>query len=80
MQGFNQGPYPGEDALIAELSNACLSQFGADVGADYEGSVLEIAPVLASQERWENGYRDGYCALFEVDYAKLTGTAYQSGW
>lgn len=77
---FAEGPYPGEDALVAEMNNACLSVFEGYVGRDYETSSLNFSGPWPGQELWESGDRTAECLLYDVDFAPLTGSAYQSGW
>ena len=77
---FADGPYPGDEALSAEMQSACLSQFDIYVGSEYEVSALDITGLWPEQEGWEAGDRSGVCLLYAMDFSKLTGTAYQSGW
>lgn len=77
---FPAGPYPGDDAVVDELSTVCRGEFEGYVGLDYEASALNFWSLWPTQGFWESGNRTGECALFDVDSNKLTGSAYQSGW
>ena len=77
---FAPGPYPGDDAAADELERACLSEFDGFVGRDYESSALEVYTVFPDQRSWEADERSGECLVYAVDFTKLTGSAYQSGW
>ena len=77
---FPAGPYPGDDAVVDELSDVCRGEFEGYVGLDYEASALSFWSLWPTRGFWESGNRTGECALFDVDSNKLTGSAYQSGW
>ena len=77
---YAEGPYPGEDAVVSEMDNACLGAFEGYVGRDYETSSLDFGGIWPEQDLWESGDRTADCLLYEVDLALLTGSAYQSGW
>lgn len=77
---FAEGPYPGEDTLVDEISTLCLTEFEGYVARDYETSILDVTAVWPNQDLWESGARTSLCLLFEVDLNLLTGSAYQSGW
>lgn len=77
---YAAGPYPGSDAAASELESVCLGQFTAFVGRDYETSTLGIYTLHPDQSSWEADQRTGECMVYDFDYNKLTGSAYQSGW
>jgi len=77
---FPEGPYPGDEAIEAEISNACISAFEPYVGRDYETSALDYVYTFPYEEVWNSGYRAGECLLFHVEGTPLTGSAHQSGW
>ncbi|MGB9358441.1 MAG: trypsin-like peptidase domain-containing protein [Acidimicrobiia bacterium] len=80
VHDFGDAAYPGEDAVIGELRNLCLSEFEGYVGRDYETSVLEYTGSWPDETLWNSGYRNARCLVYEMDLNKLTGSAYQSGW
>ena len=77
---FPEGPYPGDEAIEAEISNACISAFEPYVGRDYETSALDYVYTFPYEDVWNSGYRAGECLLFHVEGTPLTGSAHQSGW
>ena len=77
---FPTGPYPGDDTVIDDLKAVCRNRFEGYVDRDYESSALDTWSVWPGQGLWESGNRIGECLLFSFDGAKLTGSAYLSGW
>ena len=77
---YPEGPYPGEEAIDADVSNACLASFEPYVGRDYESSALDYVYFWPYEDRWNAGLRFGVCFVFDVEGTPLTGSAYQSGW
>ena len=77
---YDEVPYPGEDALVTDLTDVCFGQFEGYVARDYETSILDFTGAWPDQTLWESGYRTAFCLLYEVDLNLLTGSAYQSGW
>jgi len=77
---FPEGPFPGEEAVHAEMANTCLLAFEPYVGRDYESSALDVFPTWPTEGLWASGDRSGECLLYEVDQSPLVGSAYQSGW
>jgi hypothetical protein len=72
--------YPGEDALATELDTACYDSFAGYVGVDYLDSALMYFYFYPLAEAWQSGDRYGLCMLYDMNYEKLVGSAYQSGW
>ena len=77
---YPEGPYPGDEAIEADISDACFAAFEPYVGRDYESSALDYVYFWPYEDRWNAGLRFGVCFVFDVDAAPLTGSAYQSGW
>ena len=77
---YPEGPYPGEEAIEADVSNVCLAAFEPYVGRDYESSALEYVYFWPYEDRWNAELRFGVCFLFHLEGTPLTGSAYQSGW
>ena len=77
---FAAGPYPGEDAVSADLAEVCGAEFEAYVGHDYESSSLVIFRLWPGPDLWDSGGRTGECLLYDSEQNPLTGSAYQSGW
>jgi hypothetical protein len=72
--------FPGDVALEEHSYEVCQGEpFGSYVGTDYLDSSLEVFTFTPSEESWDMGDRDVVCALFRLDFSKLTGTARDSG-
>lgn len=80
IYGYPTGPYPGDDAVSAELESACIAEFDGFVGRDYESSSLAVYILFPDQGAWKAGDLRGECMVNDLDRNKLTGSAYQSGW
>ncbi len=46
--------YPGEDALLDEVEQACLGAFTHFVGVQYQDSVIEVIYDYPTEETWED--------------------------
>jgi len=77
---YPEGPYPGEAAIEADISDACFVAFEPYVGRDYESSALDYVYIWPAEDRWDAGLRSGECLVFDYEGTPLTGSAYQSGW
>ena len=77
---YPAGPYPGHDAVSAVLDEVCLENFDAYVDRAYLESALEFSGVTPGEDLWDDGERIGECILYDLEYALLTGSAFQSGW
>lgn len=72
--------YPGDDALSNHTYEVCSGVlFDSFVGTSYVDSSLEVFTFTPTQESWDEGDREFVCALYRLDFAKLTGTARESG-
>jgi hypothetical protein len=67
--------YPGDDVLAAFADDSCLAAFGTYTGLDYRTSHYDIANARPDQASWDRGERRVVCALHDVDFAELTGSA-----
>ncbi len=73
------GPFPGDDAIDAEVEAECIPAFEAYVGASYDTSEVYVFPVTPTQESWDTADdREVVCALYVPD-EKLTGSLKGSG-
>lgn len=68
------GGWPGDVAVQDMAVNGCLDRFEPAVGQQYETSPLDIAPLFPSVDTWGTGDREVICALYNVDFSKLTGS------
>lgn len=72
--------YPGDEALSDHTYEVCSGGlFDSYVGTSYVDSSLEVFTFTPTQESWDEGDREFVCALFRLDFARLTGTARNSG-
>jgi len=71
-----EGDFPGQDAMVSASADACLGEvFTEYVGIGYVDSVLDVFPINPTEASWAVGDRKVYCALFNIDLSKLTGSA-----
>jgi len=75
-----EGPYPGDAEVADELDLVCFDEFEGYVGTSYETSSLDIWMLLPDAVVWKQGERYGECLVYDIDEAKLTGSARASGW
>jgi hypothetical protein len=68
-------PYPGDDVLAAFADDSCLAAFAGYTGLDYRASHFDIANARPDRATWDGGERRVICALHDVDFAELTGSA-----
>ena len=66
--------FPGSEAMNDAALELCLAQFEDYVGLAYEDSALEVFPITPTQGSWDNGDREIICALYNLDFSKLTGS------
>jgi len=66
--------YPGQQAALEASDERCLDEFEGFVGIDYFESDLEIFSIVPTQESWDGGDRTALCALYALDFSKLTGS------
>ena len=70
-----QQAYPGEDKVLAVAEDYCFAQFESYVGREYETSVLDITYIYPTRQSWTQlSDREVSCAIFNMNYEKLTGT------
>lgn len=72
--------YPGQDTVDAYAFEQCTgSLFDDFVGTEYLDSALDVFTLTPTPESWDQNDREIVCALYRLDFAKLTGTARSSG-
>lgn len=72
--------YPGQDSIDAYAYEQCSgSVFDDFVGTPYFDSILEVFTLTPTPESWAEGDREIVCALYRLDFEKMTGTARNSG-
>lgn len=67
--------YPGEATLNEIGTGLCIEQFDEYVGIDYLESELEVFVITPTEGSWNNDDdREIICALYNLDFSKLTGS------
>lgn len=67
--------YPGRDQMNERGRELCIEQFETYVGLPYAESDLEVFPITPSEDSWNNrDDREIVCALYALDFSKLTGS------
>lgn len=68
--------FPGDDRMGELAFEACLARFETFVGVPYDTSVLDITALYPSTDSWRvQDDREVVCAVYDMNGAKLTGTA-----
>ncbi|NOX68881.1 MAG: hypothetical protein GXP15_06825 [Gammaproteobacteria bacterium] len=67
--------YPGEDAMGELANTSCIERFEAFVGKDYESSALDVFTMYPSTDSWIQDDREVVCAVYDMNAAKLVGSA-----
>ncbi|WP_167140263.1 septum formation family protein [Diaminobutyricimonas sp. TR449] len=62
--------FPGNDAVLAEAGDRCVSEFDKFVGISYQESVLDVWPLIPTEVTWAEGDREVICFIYEpnADY------------
>lgn len=72
--------FPGTPVLDEYSYDLCSGDlFDSYVGTTYLESELEVFSFTPTQESWDQGDREFTCILFRWDFAKLSGSARNSG-
>ena len=71
--------YPEGDGMSELAFESCKKRFQAYVGMDYESSSLDITTMFPSRKSWAQSDREVICAVYDMNAAKLTGSAKGSG-
>ena len=67
--------YPEADGMAELAHESCLRHFDSFVGRDYESSSLEIMTLYPTTESWKQNDREVICAVYDMNAAKLVGSA-----
>lgn len=74
------GDYPGTDTIFDVAYEECLGDaFTAYVGIVWDESDLDVFPVTPTAASWGVGDRTVYCAAFNLDLSKLSGSVRGTG-
>lgn len=71
--------YPDDEALTQLAWDKCMARFEPWVGLEYDSSELDILTLTPTRESFSSSNRDVVCAVFHVEFTKLTGSARGSG-
>ena len=66
--------YPGQFAVLDQVTTRCGSEFETYVGLPLDESELDITFLVPTPGSWNNGDRAVQCAVFARDLSKLTGS------
>jgi hypothetical protein len=66
--------YPGSEAMNDAAQDLCIDAFEEYVGLPYEESEFEVFPITPTEGSWDGGDREIICALYNLDFSKLTGS------
>ncbi|HSM02596.1 MAG TPA: septum formation family protein [Acidimicrobiia bacterium] len=66
--------YPGLEASLDAAYDRCIEEFDGYVGIDYLVSDFDVWAVVPTQGLWDGGERAVVCALYALDFSKLTGS------
>ena len=68
--------FPGDESMFDLSTDACLKRFKGFVGKSYEESSLDLFAIYPTYDSWSQlNDREVICAVYRVDYKKLTGSA-----
>ena len=68
--------FPDGDGMANLALDSCKERFQAFVGKDYDSSSLDIATLYPTRESWNRqNDHEVVCAVYDVEQAKLTGSA-----
>jgi len=74
------GEFPGAEAIFDVAYEECLGDvFTGYVGITFEESELDVFPVTPTETSWGAGDRTVYCAVFNLDLSKITGSVRGTG-
>jgi hypothetical protein len=74
VEGAEDAPFPGAEALSAQGEEECQGLFADYVGIYFVDSRLDIIHLAPTETSWEQGDRQIVCTLFDIDGAPLTGS------
>ncbi len=68
--------FPGDASMFDLSTDACHKRFKSFVGKSYDESVLDLFAIYPTDDSWSQlNDREVICAVYRVDYKKLTGSA-----
>ena len=80
IYNVTESEYPSDEVMGEIAWEGCYDRFESFVGRDYESSQLDIFPMYPSKDSWRlKDDREVICAVYDMDLAKLNGTAADLG-
>ena len=77
---FDDGPYPGDEAIKNRWINDCLAEFEPFVGSSFDESMLDVSAIFPTPQSWEElGDREVLCSVTAVSGEPRTSSARNSG-
>lgn len=58
--------FPGDDTVLAEAGDTCVSEFEGFVGLSYEESTLDVWPLVPTEATWADGDREVICFIYAL--------------
>lgn len=71
--------FPGEQDVVEQTEEFCLSAFSEYVGTDYMDSSLDFFYYYPTKAMWASGDREVFCEAVTMDGSPLEGTVAGSG-
>jgi hypothetical protein len=59
--------FPGNEAVLAEAGDTCVSEFEGFAGISYEDSILDVWPLIPTEETWAQGDREVICFIYAMN-------------
>lgn len=69
------GDFPGQEAIATTAEEECIERFEDYVGIAYADSRFVSTHLIPTAQSWEGGDREVVCFLYDIDYAKIEGSA-----
>ncbi|MCS4484682.1 septum formation family protein [Gleimia sp. 6138-11-ORH1] len=74
-----EGPFPGNETIIAQVEAFCPQAFSDYIGKDPKDSIFDLAPLSPTQESWEKAKDRAIICLAFSQHEKISGTFKNSG-
>ncbi len=72
--------FPGDESMFDLSTAECVKRFKSFVGRSYEESIIDVFAIYPTQESWSQlNDREVICAVYHVNFEKLTGSKRGSG-
>jgi hypothetical protein len=68
------GGYPGDAVVASRAEEGCLVRFEPYVGIDFPSSIYDLGWFTPTSESWDVGDREVICFVYDVTFARITGS------